>query len=109
MIVNVDDSSSQHPTSKANSSKKTQHERPRVCKHYKRQRQSSSLAQHRYIAPPKQAGLKLKSVLGYNGFGRDNMVWKHDTGENLTSAVTTTTTTLATTTTIATAATKNTY
>ena len=37
------------------------------------------------------------------------MVWKHDTGENLTSAVTTTTTTLATTTTIATAATKNTY
>ena len=40
----------------------------------------SSLAERRYTAPPKQAGLQLKSVLGYNGNGRKNMIWKYDTG-----------------------------
>lgn len=39
-----------------------------------------SVLQRRYIAPPNQAGLKLKSVLGYNGNGRGNLVWHPDTG-----------------------------
>jgi hypothetical protein len=39
-----------------------------------------SVLQRRYIAPPNQAGLKLKSVLGYNGNGRGNIVWHPDTG-----------------------------
>lgn len=45
----------------------------------------SSLAERRYTAPPNQAGLQLKSVLGYNGNGRKNMVWKYDTGNNNSS------------------------
>ena len=38
------------------------------------------VSQRRYIAPPNQAGLKLKTVLGYNGNGRGNMVWHPDSG-----------------------------
>lgn len=53
---------------------------PKVTKHYKRRECISSLAERRYTAPPNQAGLELKSVLGYNGNGRKNMVWKYDTG-----------------------------
>ena len=37
--------------------------------------------QRRYTAPPNQAGLKMTTVLGYNGNGRGNMVWNPDTGE----------------------------
>lgn len=36
--------------------------------------------QRRYTAPPNQAGVKLKSVIGYNGNGRGNMVWHPDSG-----------------------------
>ena len=39
--------------------------------------------QRRYTAPPNQAGLKLKSIIGYNGNGRDNMVWHPDTGRSI--------------------------
>ena len=53
---------------------------PTVTKHFKRHDNMSSLAERRYTAPPKQAGLQLKSVLGYNGNGRKNMIWKYDTG-----------------------------
>ncbi|XP_067044850.1 WD repeat-containing protein 90-like isoform X1 [Acropora muricata] len=53
---------------------------PTVTKHYKRRKEVSSLPERRYTAPPNQAGLQLKSVLGYNGNGRKNMVWKYDTG-----------------------------
>ena len=52
---------------------------PKVTRHYKRH-PCSSLAERRYTAPPNQAGLQLKSVLGYNGNGRKNMIWKYDTG-----------------------------
>jgi len=41
---------------------------------------SSVLSQRRYAAPPNQAGLKLKSVIGYNGNGRGNMIWHADSG-----------------------------
>ena len=58
------------------------HHVPKVTRHYKRRPCSSSLAERRYTAPPNQAGLQLKSVLGYNGNGRKNMVWKYDTGFN---------------------------
>lgn len=53
---------------------------PTVTKHFKRHDNMSSLAERRYTAPPNQAGLQLKSVLGYNGNGRKNMIWKYDTG-----------------------------
>lgn len=56
------------------------HSAPKVMKHYKRRAYNSSLAERRYTAPPNQAGLQLKSILGYNGNGRKNMVWKYDTG-----------------------------
>lgn len=58
------------------------HHAPKVTRHYKRCPCSSFLAERRYTAPPNQAGLQLKSVLGYNGNGRKNMVWKYDTGFN---------------------------
>ncbi|XP_068672849.1 WD repeat-containing protein 90-like isoform X2 [Montipora foliosa] len=53
---------------------------PVATKHYKRRKEVSTLPERRYTAPPNQAGLQLKSVLGYNGNGRKNMVWKFDTG-----------------------------
>lgn len=56
------------------------HHPPEVTRHYKRRACNSFLAERRYTAPPNQAGLQLKSVLGYNGNGRRNMVWKYDTG-----------------------------
>ena len=32
------------------------------------------------MAPEDQAGLKLKACLGYNGNGRDNVIWQPETG-----------------------------
>lgn len=58
------------------------HHPPKVTRHYKRRACNSFLAERRYTAPPNQAGLQLKSVLGYSGNGRRNMVWKYDTGTN---------------------------
>ncbi|XP_064594375.1 WD repeat-containing protein 90-like isoform X2 [Liolophura sinensis] len=55
-------------------------EKPSVHKHFIQREKSHSLAQRRYTAPPNQAGLKLKSVIGYNGNGRGNMVWQPDSG-----------------------------
>ena len=37
--------------------------------------------QRRYTAPPNQAGVKLRSLIGYNGNGRGNMIWHADTGK----------------------------
>ncbi|CAL1536659.1 unnamed protein product [Lymnaea stagnalis] len=53
---------------------------PSVFVHYKQRQKLDRLAQRRYIAPPNQAGLKLKSVIGFNSNGRNNMVWHPDTG-----------------------------
>ncbi|XP_048238655.1 WD repeat-containing protein 90-like isoform X1 [Haliotis rufescens] len=53
---------------------------PAVHKHFTKREKVASMAQRRYTAPPNQAGLKLKSVMGYNGNGRGNMVWHADTG-----------------------------
>ncbi|XP_077979468.1 WD repeat-containing protein 90-like [Glandiceps talaboti] len=54
--------------------------KPLVMKHFKQRVKQSQMAQRRYTAPPQQAGLKLKSVIGYNGNGRNNMVWHPDSG-----------------------------
>ncbi|CAF0722865.1 unnamed protein product [Didymodactylos carnosus] len=36
--------------------------------------------QKRYLAPPNQEGLKLSSIIGYNGNGRENVIWHPHTG-----------------------------
>lgn len=53
---------------------------PAVFAHYKQREKIHSLAKRRYTAPPNQAGLNLKSVIGYNCNGRNNVVWYPDTG-----------------------------
>ncbi|XP_064636675.1 WD repeat-containing protein 90-like [Lineus longissimus] len=57
-----------------------EHAQPQGMKHFIRRQKMADMAQRRYTAPPNQAGLKLKSVIGYNGNGRGNMVWQPDTG-----------------------------
>ncbi|KAK2180206.1 hypothetical protein NP493_453g01010 [Ridgeia piscesae] len=56
--------------------------RPTAHKHFEQKVKNHALAQRRYAPPPNQAGLKLKSVIGYNGNGRGNMVWHPDTGHS---------------------------
>lgn len=52
--------------------------KPLCAKHFIAREKDYGLAQRRYTAPPNQAGVKLKSVIGYNGNGRGNMVWHPD-------------------------------
>ncbi|XP_022092508.1 WD repeat-containing protein 90-like isoform X1 [Acanthaster planci] len=59
---------------------KAKQTRPSCYSHFVARENRTQMAQRRYIAPPKQAGMKLKSVLGYNGNGRGNLVWHPDTG-----------------------------
>ncbi|KAK3091415.1 hypothetical protein FSP39_019740, partial [Pinctada imbricata] len=54
--------------------------KPTSCKHFQQREKIYGVAQRRYTAPPNQAGIKLRSVIGFNGSGRDNMVWQPDTG-----------------------------
>nr|XP_006813552.1 PREDICTED: WD repeat-containing protein 90-like [Saccoglossus kowalevskii] len=54
--------------------------KPTVLKHFRQRETQSQMAQRRYTAPPNQSGLRLKSVIGFNGNGRGNMVWHPDTG-----------------------------
>ncbi|KAK7112108.1 WD repeat-containing protein 90-like isoform X2 [Littorina saxatilis] len=60
--------------------KSSQLSKPSCQKHYIPRDRSYAIAQRRYTAPPNQAGLRLSSVIGYSGNGRDNMVWCPDTG-----------------------------
>ncbi|KAJ8318923.1 hypothetical protein KUTeg_004014 [Tegillarca granosa] len=55
-------------------------QKPTSHKHFQQREKIYGMAQRRYTAPPNQAGLKLKSVIGYNGNGRGNIVWHPDTG-----------------------------
>ena len=57
------------------------HAPPTVMSHFKMREKISRLAEKRYTAPPQLAGLKLKSVVGYDGMGRHNMVWHPVTGK----------------------------
>ncbi|XP_065066075.1 WD repeat-containing protein 90-like [Rhopilema esculentum] len=56
------------------------HAPPKVMAHFKAREKISKLAEKRYSAPPNQAGLKLNSVVGYDGLGRSNMIWHPVTG-----------------------------
>lgn len=56
------------------------HPQPTALKHFVQKTKKYPLAQRRYTAPPNQAGLRLTSVMGYNGNGRGNMVWNPDMG-----------------------------
>ncbi len=57
------------------------HAPPSVLMHFKMREKISRLTEKRYTAPPNQAGLRLKSVVGYDGLGRNNMVWHQETGK----------------------------
>ena len=56
------------------------HAPPTVMAHFKMREKVSKLAEKRYSAPHEQAGLRLKSVVGYDGRGRNNLVWHPVTG-----------------------------
>ena len=69
------------PTSPSQYAHKTQHE-PRAQKHCRTHQPHSSLAEHLYIAPPTQAGMERRSVLGLSGRGRNNVCWIPSTGRS---------------------------
>ncbi|XP_065826313.1 WD repeat-containing protein 90-like isoform X2 [Oscarella lobularis] len=48
--------------------------------HFRARKKGSSLAKRCYVAPQDEAGIQLDSVLGYNGNGRNNMIWHYQTG-----------------------------
>ncbi|KAL1248327.1 hypothetical protein QQF64_021645 [Cirrhinus molitorella] len=54
--------------------------RPDCYKHFAPSFKTSALDQTTVAPPSGQAGLSLKAVIGYNGNGRNNMVWNPDTG-----------------------------
>ncbi|XP_052451971.1 WD repeat-containing protein 90 isoform X2 [Carassius gibelio] len=54
--------------------------RPDCYKHFTPRFKTSVLDRNTVAPPPGQAGLSLKAVIGYNGNGRNNMVWNPDTG-----------------------------
>lgn len=54
--------------------------RPDCYKHFTPRFKTSVLDQTLVAPPSGQAGLSLKAVIGYNGNGRNNMVWNPDTG-----------------------------
>ena len=56
------------------------HAPPMVMAHFKMREKVSKLAEKRYSAPSHQAGLRLKSVIGYDGRGRNNIIWHPITG-----------------------------
>ncbi|XP_035829418.1 WD repeat-containing protein 90 [Aplysia californica] len=53
---------------------------PSAFVHYRLKDKAHGVAQRRYTAPAHQAGLRLRSVIGYNCHGRNNMSWHPDTG-----------------------------
>ncbi|XP_065114825.1 WD repeat-containing protein 90 [Paramisgurnus dabryanus] len=70
------------PTTSANQSPREGRTqvRPDCYKHFNPRFKTSELDQTLVAPPPGQAGLSLKAVIGYNGNGRNNMVWNPDTG-----------------------------
>ncbi|XP_059381119.1 WD repeat-containing protein 90 isoform X2 [Carassius carassius] len=54
--------------------------RPDCYKHFTSRFKTSVLDRNTVAPPSGQAGLSLKAVIGYNGNGRNNMVWNPDTG-----------------------------
>lgn len=66
--------------SRAETGKSRMQARPDCYKHFTPRFNTSELDQTVVAPPPGQAGLSLKAVIGYNGNGRNNMVWNPDTG-----------------------------
>lgn len=58
---------------------------PTVQKHYYPRTPQCPLAQHLYVAPPHQAGMRRRNVLGLGGAARSNVVWQPDTGKVVTN------------------------
>ncbi|TRY93037.1 hypothetical protein DNTS_025166 [Danionella cerebrum] len=54
--------------------------RPDCYKHFSARFKTSVHDQTPVALPSEEAGLSLKAVIGYNGNGRNNMIWKPDTG-----------------------------
>ncbi|XP_028822928.1 WD repeat-containing protein 90 isoform X2 [Denticeps clupeoides] len=54
--------------------------RPDCYKHFVPRCNTSRVEQGIASPPPGEEGLKLKAVIGYNGNGRDNLVWNPHTG-----------------------------
>ncbi|CAF1001384.1 unnamed protein product [Adineta steineri] len=52
---------------------------PPIQRHFIQRINHSHLAKKRYVAPTNQESLKLQSIIGYNGNGRENLVWYPDT------------------------------
>ncbi|CAF3644159.1 unnamed protein product [Adineta steineri] len=53
---------------------------PTIRRHFIQRINHSQLAKKRYVAPANQESLKLQSIIGYNGNGRENVVWHAQTG-----------------------------
>ncbi|CAF3669977.1 unnamed protein product [Rotaria sp. Silwood1] len=53
---------------------------PMIRRHFIQRINHSQLAKKRYIAPINKESLKLKSIIGYNGNGRENLVWHAHSG-----------------------------
>ncbi|CAF3419659.1 unnamed protein product [Rotaria sp. Silwood1] len=51
-----------------------------IRRHFIQRINHSQLAKKRYIAPINQENLKLQTIIGYNGNGRENLVWHPHTG-----------------------------
>ncbi|CAF3688347.1 unnamed protein product [Rotaria sordida] len=51
-----------------------------IRRHFIQRINHSQLAKKRYIAPINQESLKLQTIIGYNGNGRENLVWHPITG-----------------------------
>lgn len=56
---------------------------PRAQKHCQPNQPHSSLADQIYVAPPTEAGMERRSVLGLSGRGRNNVCWLPITGESV--------------------------
>ena len=68
------------PGSPSNYENNLQHE-PKALKHCRPHQPHSSLAEQLYVAPPTQAGMERRHVLGLSGCGRNDVCWLPSTGE----------------------------
>ncbi|KAJ8037449.1 WD repeat-containing protein 90 [Holothuria leucospilota] len=76
----VSENGNSSPPSQTDEVERVKHHKPSCLKHFVARANQSQMAQRRYTAPPNQAGVRLKSVLGFNGNGCGNVVWHPDTG-----------------------------
>ena len=53
---------------------------PSCFRHFKRKKIDNAVASVHYSAPQNQAGLELKALIGFNGNGRDNIIWRTTPG-----------------------------